>query len=400
MTVIIVLLCIFSFLVIWQFVGYPALMGLIALRSRPKKRDSSYRPSVSIIVPALNEEKVIERRIANLLQLDYPADKYEIIVVDDGSVDNTSPIVEELVGTRRTDSGPCVRLVRREKRSGKASAINLGKQHGRGDIVLVTDANSLFDRNVLREMLPHFQEPKVGAVGGRYVVSNPQDKLASSEAFYWDLESIMLRGESALESACFFNGSINAWRGNIVEADTQAVTEDLDMAIQVRRAGYKIQYAPGAVVNESSATTAGDQIKQRKRTAMGTLQCIFKHRAYFLLPRDLYSLLIFPSHKGLAVLSPFTLLAIPVLYIIARDTAIIVPHLAATILAFAFVFGILMLLRSRLIKPGKRVKRTTGFSILRIARYVLLNEYIILLAWRDFLFGKHSVLWEKAESTR
>lgn len=400
MVVIIVLLCVFSLLIIWQFLGYPSLMGFIALWGNPKKKDYSYEPYVSIIIPALNEEKVIEKRIDNLLQLDYPNEKYEIIVVDDGSTDNTYQIVEELVKKHETNSEPHLKLVKAMERKGKASAINLGKQHAQGDIMLVTDANSLFNRNVLKEMMPHFENPNIGAVGGRYVVSNPESKLASSESFYWDLEYIMLRGESALQSACFFNGSINAWRGKIIEADNKVLSEDLEMAIQVRRAGYRIQYEPEAVANEPGATTSVDQIKQRKRTAIGTLQCMFKHRVYFLLPRDLYSLLIFPSHKGLAMVSPFTLSAIPILYIIVRSSTIIIPHLVATILAFVLMFGILMLLRARLMKPEKRTVRASIPSIFKTAHYVLLNEYIILLAWRDFLFGRHSVLWEKAESTR
>jgi len=400
MVAIIILLCVFSFLVIWQFVGYPSLMGFMALRGNLKNKKSSYEPHVSIIIPALNEEKLIEKRIDNLLQLDYPRDKYEIIVVDDGSSDNTYKIVERMLKKHKTNSEPSLKLIKAGERKGKAAAINLGKQHAQGDIILVTDANSLFSRNVLKEMMPYFYDPDIGAVGGRYVVSNPENKLSSSESFYWDLEYIMLRGESTLQSACFFNGSINAWRGNIIEADTKVLSEDLEMAIQVRRAGYQIQYEPEAVANEPGATTSVDQIKQRKRTAIGTLQCLYKHRTYFLIPRDLYSLLIFPSHKGLTMVSPFTLSAIPILYIIVRNSTIIIPHLVATISVFILMFGILMHLRARMIKPEKRTVRLSVSSIFKITYYVLLNEYIILLAWRDFLFGRHSVLWEKAESTR
>ncbi len=400
MVAIIILLCVFSFLVIWQFVGYPSLMGFIALRENPKKKNSSYEPYVSIIIPALNEEKLIKKRIDNLLQLDYPRDKYEIIVVDDGSSDNTYKIVERMLKKHKTNSEPYLKLIKAGERKGKAAAINLGKQHAQGDIILVTDANSLFSRNVLKEMMPYFYDHDIGGVGGRYVVSNPENKLSSSESFYWDLEYIMLRGESTLQSACFFNGSINAWRGNIIEADTKVLSEDLEMAIQVRRAGYQIQYEPEAVANEPGATTSVDQIKQRKRTAIGTLQCLYKHRTYFLIPRDLYSLLIFPSHKGLTMVSPFTLSAIPILYIIVRNSTIIIPHLVATISVFILMFGILMHLRARMIKPEKRTVRLSVSSIFKITYYVLLNEYIILLAWRDFLFGRHSVLWEKAESTR
>jgi len=400
MTVIIILLCVFSFLVIWQFVGYPAVMGLIALRASPKKKSSPYEPYISVIVPAFNEGKVIAGRIDNLLRLDYPKENYEIIIVDDGSTDNTCQIAEEFIREHKTNSEPYLKLVKEEERRGKASRINLGKQHAKGNIVLVTDADCLFDRSALKKMTPHFEDPKVGAVGGRYAVSNPESNLASSESFYWDLEYIMRRGESALGSACLFSGAMSAWRENIAEADTQMLTEDLDIAIQIKRAGYKIEYEPEAIFYGLSATTPADQIKQRKRTTIGTLQCIFKHRAYFLLPRDLYSLFIFPSHKSLAILSPFILSAIPILYIIAHNSAIVIPHLVATILAFALVFGILMLLRAKLMKRQKITPRISASSILKIAYYVLLNEYILLLAWKDFLFGKYSVLWEKTESTR
>lgn len=399
MTAIIILLYVFSFLVIWQFVAYPSVMGLIALLSNSKRRNLSYQPYVSIIVAAFNEERVIEKRIENLLELDYAKDKYEIILVDDGSSDNTCQIVEQFIANRKADSESPLRLVRHEERKGKASAINLGKQYALGDILLGTDANSAFDRNVLKEMMPHFKNPRVGAVGGRYVTSNPGNSLASSESFYWDLENIMRTGESALESACFFNGAIAAWRKGIVETDTQMIGDDLDMAIQIKRAGYKIQYEPRAIVYESSATTLVDQVKQRKRTTVSTLQCMFKHKAYFLFPRDLYSLVIFPSHKGLTMLSPFTLSAIPILYIISHNSEVIVPHLIVTVSVFALLLSLLMLLKARLVKREKG-GITSISSLPRIAYYVLLNEYIILLGWGDFLFGKRSVLWEKAESTR
>jgi cellulose synthase/poly-beta-1,6-N-acetylglucosamine synthase-like glycosyltransferase len=374
-------------------------MAIVALRSNPKIKDYSFLPFVSIIVPTYNEDKVIERRIKNLFDLDYPKDKYEIIVVDSGSTDKTTEIVEKLI-EKHDPSEPTFRLVEENERKGKASAINLGKKHAKGDIVLITDANSIFDKNVLKEMMPHFKDPKVGAVGGRYCVANPENPLAASESFYWDLEYIMRMGESALDSACLFHGEINAWRKDLVDADTKMLSEDLDICIKIRRKGYKIEYEPEAKVYEPSATTPADQIKQRKRTSIGTIQNMFKHFGYFVPPRDLYSILIFPSHKALTMFSPFILLAIPVLYIFAWDIKVIITHFILTLFIFAGMFALLMFLKSKLVKDEGMKSSFSISSIPKIVYYVLLNEYLILLAWKDFISRRYSVLWEKADSAR
>lgn len=399
MNIIIILLYLLSFLLIWQFVGYPSLMAIVALKSKPKNKDYSFQPFVSIIVPTYNEEKVTEKRIKNLFELNYPKDKYEVIVVDSGSTDSTTEIVEKLT-EKHNPSEPTFRLVEEEERKGKASAINFGKKHAKGEIVLITDANSIFDKNVLKEMVPHFKNTKIGAVGGRYCVANPANQHAASESFYWDLEYMMRRGESALDSACLFHGEINAWRKDLVDADTKVLSEDLDMCIKIRKKGYKIEYEPEARVYEPSATTQEDQIKQRKRTSIGTIQNMFKHFGYFLPPRNLYSFLIFPSHKSLAMLSPFILLAIPILYIAAWDIRIVITHFVLTLLIFGGMFALLMSLKSKLTK-GERMKSGLSISSMpNVLYYVLLNEYLILMAWKDFIFKRYSVLWEKVESSR
>jgi biofilm PGA synthesis N-glycosyltransferase PgaC len=399
MTLIVITLYLLSFLLIWQFVGYPVLMGIIALRAKPKEKNHSYAPFVSIIVPAYNEQRVIGKRIENLLSLDYRKDRYQIIVVESGSTDGTYQAVEDSIERNPTQT-PQVKLIREEERRGKASAINLGKQHAEGEIILVTDANAAFEKNVLREMMPHFEDPKVGAVGGRYFVSNPDNAHASSESFYWELEYIMRSGESALDSACLFHGEINAWRKDLAEADASNLSEDLDIVFQIRRAGYKIEYEPTAKVYEPAATTAKGQITQRKRTTIGTLQCIFKHLDYLVPPRDLYSLLIFPSHKGLTMLSPFFLLAIPILYLLARDMGVILTHLSLTLFAFTVLLGVFLLLRAKLTVDTSRGTRLSTSSLPKIAYYVLLNEYLVFIAWIDFILGRYSILWEKAETTR
>jgi biofilm PGA synthesis N-glycosyltransferase PgaC len=392
-------LCVLSFLLIFQFLGYPLVTLIAAVISKPKKKHYGIKPFVSIIVPAYNEEKVIGKRIDNLQMLDYPKDRYEVIVVESGSTDNTYQIVQDIID-KNEEPRLSLKLVREEHRKGKASAINLGRELALGDIILVTDANALFEESVLKEIAPHFENPRIGGVGGRYLVANVENGLASSAAVYWELEYIMRTGESALGSACLFHGEINSWRKGLIDADTNMLSEDLDMAIRITRQGYKLEYEPKAMVYEPAAITSKEQIIQRKRTSIGTIQCIFKHWSYFLFPRNSYSLFIFPSHKILPMLSPFILLAILGLYIAAFDIRIIATHFLLTTLIFMLLLGMLMFCRSVLIKHEGGGFKFSIAMLPRLVYYVLLNEYLILLAWKDFLFGRYSVLWMKASSTR
>lgn len=399
MNSLIIFLYLLSFLIIWQFVGYPLLMAIVAITSKPQKKDYTYTPFVSILVATYNEEKVIERRIKNLFKINYPNDKYEILVVDSGSTDRTAKIVEKFIGQLNTIT-PNIQLIKEDKRRGKASAINMGKRYAHGDILLIADANSIFDDDVLKEIMPHFRNPNVGGVSGRYSISNPDQVLSSSEAFYWELECIMSTGESYLDSVSTVIGTISAWRINLMNFRSATITEDLDMTIQIRRRGHKIKYEPHAIVYEQSATTTEDQIMQRKRTSIGTIQNMFKHGNYFMFPRDLYSILIFPSHKSLTMLSPFIFIAIIILYFAIWDINSIISHFILNVSIFTGMFILLIFFKSRL---NMNVTITSTFSIFSIAKivyYVLLNEYLILLAWKDFILRRHSILWEKAESTR
>jgi cellulose synthase/poly-beta-1,6-N-acetylglucosamine synthase-like glycosyltransferase len=395
--ILLILLYLASFLFIWQFVGYPTIMVLIAIRNDQKPLNYSYQPFVTILVPTYNEEKNIWGRIENLRDLNYPKDKYEVIVVDSGSEDNTREIVKEALN--RIEE-PKLRLITEKERKGKASAINFGKKHAKGDIILVTDANSVFEENVLKEMMPHFADPGIGAVGGRHILPNPGSSITSSNQFYLDIEYIMRCGESAIDSTCLFHGEINAWRKDIVEADTEMLSEDLDMAIQIRRKGKKIEYEPRAIFYEPSPTNAEELIIQKRRTSIGTIQTIFKHLSYWVPPRNYYSALIYPSHKGLAMFSPFLLIAIPVLYLLSMDINIILTNFVITVFIFTSLFFVLNHLKSKLIVNGALKLGFSIKSLFNIVYYVMLNEWIVLLAWKDYIFGRYSVLWEKVSTTR
>ncbi|MFC1932383.1 glycosyltransferase [Chloroflexota bacterium] len=395
------LLVLFTVLLLWQFLGYPLFMSLMYRKHKKSlpDKDYSYQPFISIIVPAYNEEHMINQRIENLLSQAYPKDKFEVIVIDSGSTDTTLEIAKVF-----EKDEPNVRVLEEGERRGKASAINLGKSYAKGEIILVTDANTVFDVNVLREIAPHFRNLNIGAVGGRFVLSNVENELVRASSFYWELESLMRRGESALDSACLFHGEINAWRKDVVEADPGSLAEDLDMAIKIRKQGYKIVYEPDAIAYEPGPTTKKEQIVQKKRATIGTIQSFFKHKRYLWLPGDKYSGFIFPSHKTLQILSPYFLLGI-----LATFSTLLVLQQFVPSTAYILAAGALFLLSLTILNKELSETRTIHDSVAKVALpsnllnillYVLLHEYIILLAWKDFVFGNYAVTWEKAESTR
>jgi biofilm PGA synthesis N-glycosyltransferase PgaC len=393
------LLYILSFLLVWQFVGYPCLMALIALWSHPEDKDRSFQPFISVILPTFHEADIIEDRLKNLLSLDYPADKYEVIIVAAASNGNTAAVVRH-VNEEHNDRAVPIRLLNEDERRGKASAVNFGKQSARGDIALITDANAIFDRAVLKEIAPHFKDPAVGAVGGRYIVKNPDSKLTSSTQLYWNIEYIMRLGEAALCSACLTHGEITAWRKDLTDADPRKISDDLSICIGVRRKGYKIAYAPKAIVYEDAPTTAKEQIVQRKKTTIGTLEVLFGNLWYLSVPRDLYRLVIFPSHKTLYMLSPFILMMIPLLYVALWDARAILLHLGLSLVVFGLLFLLLRFLNSKLNKESAGRHGFSLRSLLSTAYYVLLNEYLVATAWVDFVFKRYSLLWDIVETTR
>jgi cellulose synthase/poly-beta-1,6-N-acetylglucosamine synthase-like glycosyltransferase len=383
-------------LLIWAFVGYPLLMLRFALTRRDVEKNYSFQPFFSILVPTFNEEAVIEERIQNLRALRYPKDKYEILVIDSGSSDATKSIVRRLCA----ESGaPLTKLVCEDQRRGKASAINCGSAQAAGDIILVTDANTFFDANVLAELGPHFENAEIGGVGGRYVVSNPENPLPLTEQFYWELETVLRTGESALDSACLFQGEINAWRKCIVDADTAMIGEDLDMSIAIRKKGYKVAFEPNAICYEPSPTSFSEQKTQKKRRCLGTIQNIFKHWQYLIVPKDWYRLIIFPSHKGLQMLTPFMFVGILLGYIVIGNPLLVLGNLFIASALFLILLSVYLRFVSR-VHLADASTRPAKFSFLRVARYVLFDEYLLVLAWKDFFSGRYSVLWEKIDSTR
>ncbi|MEP6617907.1 MAG: glycosyltransferase [bacterium] len=264
------------------------IIGMLAIVQRLKQHQErgipvTYMPGVSVIVPAYNEEKVIVQTITSLLNQQY-AGELEIVVVDDGSADDTALICEEAYGAH-----PQVTIFRKEN-GGKASALNFGIAHARHDVVIGLDADTVFDDDTVAELVQPLQDPKVAAVAGNAKVGNRINLVTRWQALeYVTSQNLDRRAFSLLDCITVVPGAVGAWRRSVVlevggfKEDTLA--EDQDLTLAMRRAGYSVGYADGAVAYTEAPDTLRGLAKQRFRWSFGTLQCTWKHRDAFFRPR-------------------------------------------------------------------------------------------------------------------
>lgn len=265
------------------FVGSLALGQWLRSRHRARTHaGSDYAPFVSILVPAYNEELVIENTIRSLLASDYTA--YEIIVIDDGSQDNTSKVVaEKFAGDER------VRLFTITN-AGKASALNTGLRHAHGEIVIALDADTLFARQTVGALAHRFYDKQLGAIAGNAKVGNRVNLITRWQALeYITSQNMDRRAFASLNCITVVPGAVGAWRRDLLvevggfPSDTLA--EDQDLTLRIRRLGYRIGYEEEAIAWTEAPHNVRSLAKQRFRWAYGTLQCMWKHRDALFRPR-------------------------------------------------------------------------------------------------------------------
>ena len=255
------------------------------LRSRLRQRrhaGEGYAPFVSIIVPAYNEDLVIRNTIDSLLASTY--ENYEIIVVDDGSIDKTSEVVRESYSDNKR-----VRLFS-EANEGKATALNTGLRHAKGEIVIALDADTLFAPQTIGALAQRVYDPKMGAVAGNAKVGNRINIVTRWQALeYITSQNMDRRAFATLNCITVVPGAVGAWRRDLIEQaggfQSDTLAEDQDLTLRIRRMGHNIGYEEEAV----AWTEAPDRLRalatQRFRWAFGTLQCMRKHIDALFRPR-------------------------------------------------------------------------------------------------------------------
>lgn len=255
------------------FVTFLAIVGKV--KEGRRTFDASYRPHVSVVIAAYNEEKVIARTIHAVLANAY--EPLDVTVVDDGSKDDTSGAV-----MREFADHPQVRLIRQEN-GGKASALNHGIREAAGEIIVALDADTIFARDTIEKLVRHFKDPIVGAVAGNVKVGNRINPLTYWQSIeYVTSQNLDRRAYSVINSVTVVPGAVGAWRREaILQAGgytTDTMAEDMDLTWRIRRIGWRVENETDAIGYTEAPDTFGGLFRQRFRWAFGTLQSLWKHR--------------------------------------------------------------------------------------------------------------------------
>jgi cellulose synthase/poly-beta-1,6-N-acetylglucosamine synthase-like glycosyltransferase/peptidoglycan/xylan/chitin deacetylase (PgdA/CDA1 family)/spore germination protein YaaH len=270
-------------------IGRMVFIGVLALAQyiRSRRRETthfgeSFEPLVSVVVPAYNEEKVICRTIESLLASDYP--RLEIIIVDDGSLDQTYRIAKEQFSTYSNVS------VYTKTNGGKAEALNFGWRQAKGEIIIALDADTIFPNQTVSALAHRFADERTGAIAGNAKVGNRINIVTKWQALeYVTSQNFDRRAFSSLNCITVVPGSVGAWRRAVLEQvggfSSDTLAEDQDLTIEVRKRHYRIGYEENAIGYTEAPDSLRNLARQRFRWSFGTLQCMWKHKNALLNPK-------------------------------------------------------------------------------------------------------------------
>ncbi|MCK5581115.1 MAG: glycosyltransferase family 2 protein [Candidatus Omnitrophica bacterium] len=298
-----IILWLFVGLIFYCYLGYPVCLWLVAkVRGKEvRKRDALL--SVSVVLSVWNEEDVIAEKIRNLLSLDYPLEKMEILIASDGSTDRTDEIVRGVPDER-------VRLFENSGRRGKPAALNDLLQHSRHEIIVFTDARQSFARDAVRELVRNFADERVGCVSGELVFAQTGGGTAKGINVYWDYEKGIRALESRIHSMLGATGAIYAIRKELfVNVPKDIVLDDMFVPLKIVEKGFRAIFDESAKAYDKAADSPREEHSRKARTLYGNYQIfkIFSH--LFNVFKSPVAIQLF-SHKFLRVVIPFLLIGV------------------------------------------------------------------------------------------
>ena len=368
-------------LIAYTYFVYPVLLVIVGLFRRraavPRDVPDADLPTVSVLIVAHNEESVIRERIENLLALEYPADKLELVVASDSSSDRTVEIVRDF-------DEQFVRLHEFSSRTGKAAVLDMVIPRLNGELVVLSDANTMMERLALKRLVRWFGDPNVGVVCGRLVLTDPVTGR-NVDSLYWRFETLLKRHEGMLGALLGANGGIYALRRSLfqgVRHDT--IVDDFVIPLLARlRSGCRIVYDDTAIAYEETPAEIAVEFRRRARIGAGGFQSIALLWP-LLDPRRGWIALTFLSHKVLRWLCPFFLLGLTAANLVLVDTGIYgVSLLVGVVLASVAVLGQYLSLGS---SAGRALRLMTMFATMNAA---------LLVGFFRWASGRQRAAWDR-----
>lgn len=367
----------------YVYAGYP-LIALLRASFRPRPRiRAPIEPSVSIVVVAHNEADRIRARIENLIALDYPRDRVEIVIASDGSTDDT---VES--ARRFEQAGVTVRPFSR--RRGKTAVLNSVVPNLRGDIVLFADARQRFDPGTLRALIENFADPTVGAVSGELVLTAAAGTAAAGHgtAFYWRYEKFIRATEGRSDSTVGATGAVYAIRRALFERiPDDTILDDVLIPLRIVRRNFRVLFEPGARAYDCAFATARQEFVRRARTSAGTFQ-LFVREPWLFHPWKNRLWFQTVSHKALRLVLPLLHAALLVATCALSREPMYRWALAAQVTFYAAAL------------VGYRQRQARRRSLLfSVPCAVCLHSWVTIIGFIRFVTNRQQVTWERVPSS-
>jgi cellulose synthase/poly-beta-1,6-N-acetylglucosamine synthase-like glycosyltransferase len=364
-------------LIVYAHLGYPLLLWALAKlfgEGATAPEPGGELPHVTLVIPAYDEEEVIERKIANARELDYPADRLEIVVASDGSADRTAELARA-AGADRVLELP---------RGGKVAALNQAVRDARGGILAFSDANSYWRPDALRRLVARFGDERIGYACGQVRFSGGEG--GNQEGIYWRYEMAVRSMETRLAGITAGNGAIYAVRREAYVELHPSRGQDIGFPFELTKRGWRAVYEPSAVAEEKMAPTVEGEFRRKRRMMWGLWDVML--RWGMLDPRGYgpaYALEIY-SHRLLRYLTPW-------LHLIALGTNIaLLGHGPVYVVTLALQLALLL---------GAALGRFVPALPFRIAYYyVTVTASIAVGLWDRLRAGSVPIGWEKVEGTR
>lgn len=363
---------------LYTYAAYPVLVTLVSvLRPRRLKRGPC-QPTVSVIITAYNEERDIAGKLENTLALDYPKELLEIIVASDCSSDRTDEIVRDFASHG-------VLLYRQPQRLGKTTAQNAAVERARGEILLFSDATTMYQPGVLRAMMPNFADPSVGCVAGRLVYVDPSGSTVGSGAVtYWNYETFVKKHESRACSLIGASGCMYAVRRSAYLPLYPEAHGDFIIATKMVQQGLRTVFEPEAVCTEETNRRVSNELSMRVRVITQTFNDLWRHRAMLSPFRSGFFAVQLFSHKVMRYLVPF-FLVVTFATSAALVTTSLFYRLAFAIQVIGYVCAALAVVLERV---GIRSR------MLALPQYFVLANIASVLALYKLVRGERYARWE------
>jgi len=376
------------FIVFYTYLGYGMILFFLVkmkalFRVKNAQRTNEPLPGVTVLVAAYNEADFIEEKIKNCLQFDYPADKIHFLFVTDGSDDGTPDKVKQF---------PQVQLLHQPERRGKIAATNRAMPFVKTPIVVFTDANTVVNKETIRLMVRHYDDPKTGVVAGekRIFVKEKDTASGAGEGIYWKYESKLKKWDSELYSVVGAAGELFSIRTALFEpVPSDTIVEDFFMTMSIAKKGYRIIYEPEACAMEGPSASVGEELKRKIRIAAGGMQAVA--RLATLLNPLKYGVLSFQyiSHRVMRwTIAP---LSLPILFL---TNAMLILNGS---LFFKIFFALQVLFYLLALVGFLLEQRKIKLKVFFVPYYFFIMNYAVYAGFIRALKGSQSVLWERAK---